>query len=358
MAGPAYQGYTADQAGAAAQARASTSTAQGYTARTGTAQNATAVLRDVRPEDTVQYQIDSVINTNSPLMQRARAQSAADQVRRGTVNSSMAIQAGQAAVLDAALPIAQQDAKTYETQGRDNQTWANDIGKFNVGENNDMTALNVTEQNTASRTNAVEANTTARANASLLTETSIRNADATNRRAEFNVTQSNAARQFGAEAFNRSSIVGFEQAAATQRQAMADSTRVQIANADRESQQIISQMEMQNRAAIAGTQAGAQIFNQYQAGIVAIQNDPNLTPEERARAQNNLTAASQRGLQMSGAASGQNLGDYLDGVTYEAPAPGPGSPGTPGGQREPGNYPTNPRDWGDGSVGVDGSVGY
>lgn len=64
-------------------------------------------------QDTVQGRISGVIAANSPLMQAAgtRAKQAAN--RRGVLNSTMAIGAGEKAVLDTALPIAQQDAQTY-----------------------------------------------------------------------------------------------------------------------------------------------------------------------------------------------------------------------------------------------------
>jgi hypothetical protein len=55
-----------------------------------------------------------------------RANQAAN--KRGLLNTSMANQAGQEAVLSAALPIAQADAKAYQTQGLANQNAMNTFG--------------------------------------------------------------------------------------------------------------------------------------------------------------------------------------------------------------------------------------
>lgn len=69
---------------------------------------------DVNPAtDTVQGQVSNIIDQNSPLMQQAATRGLQAANSRGLLNSSMAVQAGQAAVLDAAMPMAQQDAATY-----------------------------------------------------------------------------------------------------------------------------------------------------------------------------------------------------------------------------------------------------
>ena len=63
------------------------------------------------PEDaSVSKQLTKVLSTGSPLLTRARTGAAQVANRRGLLNSSMAVQAGEAAVLDVALPIASQQA--------------------------------------------------------------------------------------------------------------------------------------------------------------------------------------------------------------------------------------------------------
>lgn len=79
----------------------------------------------VQPNQTVQGQLQQIIATDSPLMQQARARAMQTANARGMLNSSMAASAGESAMYDAAMPIAQQDAGTYA-----------DAAKFNVGEQN------------------------------------------------------------------------------------------------------------------------------------------------------------------------------------------------------------------------------
>lgn len=65
------------------------------------------------PKETVSGQIKNIIDENSPLQQQAEARSMQEMNKRGLLNSSMAVTAGQSALYDAALPIAQADASVY-----------------------------------------------------------------------------------------------------------------------------------------------------------------------------------------------------------------------------------------------------
>lgn len=63
------------------------------------------------PEDaSVSTQLAKVTSTDSPLLTQARTRGAQVANRRGLLNSSLGVQAGEAAVLDVALPIASQQA--------------------------------------------------------------------------------------------------------------------------------------------------------------------------------------------------------------------------------------------------------
>jgi hypothetical protein len=69
----------------------------------------TATPDDFDPTS-VEQRVNRITSVNSPLMQQAGAMGAKASNRRGLLNSSIGVQAGQAAVLDAAVPIATQDA--------------------------------------------------------------------------------------------------------------------------------------------------------------------------------------------------------------------------------------------------------
>ena len=90
------------------------------------------VVRQVNSEaDTVQGQLNGLLQRQNPLMQRAYYRGLDMANSRGLLNSSMASEAAQAAMMDAALPIAQQDAQTYYDQGARNQATMNE---FNLNE--------------------------------------------------------------------------------------------------------------------------------------------------------------------------------------------------------------------------------
>lgn len=87
-------------------------------------------------KETVQGQVSNVINKNSDVMKLASTRAKQGMAGRGLLNSSIAVQAGQAAVLDAALPIAQQDAATYTRNKEANQNAGNQALQFTAGSQN------------------------------------------------------------------------------------------------------------------------------------------------------------------------------------------------------------------------------
>jgi len=91
-------------------------------------QNTSAVTGTVDPNSTVQGQITGLLDQNNPYMQRATTEGLQFANKRGLLNSSMAAGATQAARIDAALPIAQQDAQTYWGQQQLNQNAQNQFG--------------------------------------------------------------------------------------------------------------------------------------------------------------------------------------------------------------------------------------
>ncbi len=65
----------------------------------------------VAPVDSsVSTQLNKVLGEDSPILQTARTRAAQSAEGKGLLNSSLAVQAGEQAVIESALPIAQQDA--------------------------------------------------------------------------------------------------------------------------------------------------------------------------------------------------------------------------------------------------------
>lgn len=77
---------------------------------------------------TVSGQLESVISSNSPLIQQARARALQSMNSRGLTNSSMATGAADSAMYDAAMPIAQGNAAVYSDAAKTNAAQKNQFG--------------------------------------------------------------------------------------------------------------------------------------------------------------------------------------------------------------------------------------
>lgn len=79
----------------------------------------------VDPKSTVSGQMEGLLSQSNPYIGRARTRAAQTANSRGLLNSSMAAGAGEAAAIDAAMPIATQDAQTYGQSQLANQQATN-----------------------------------------------------------------------------------------------------------------------------------------------------------------------------------------------------------------------------------------
>jgi hypothetical protein len=217
------ENYDATLASAAPNVSAGTAvggqaTSQGYTST-----DATASLWNPDARSTVQDQLRGIVAEDSPLNQLAETRSLQEMNRKGLANSSMAVQAGQTALYDRALPIAQQDAAMYAASGQFNagaQTnvnlanaagknqaaaftanAANDTSKFNVDLAAKMSMFNVDEALKAGIVNQDQANKMAALNAQMI-----------NRADEFNITTNAQMAQFNISAALQAGIVNQQQA--------------------------------------------------------------------------------------------------------------------------------------------------
>lgn len=76
--------------------------------------------REVSPEETVQHQLQGLLSQDSPYMRQAELAGQRAAAARGALSSSMFAGASQAAAIQAALPIAAQDAQTYSRVASEN----------------------------------------------------------------------------------------------------------------------------------------------------------------------------------------------------------------------------------------------
>lgn len=99
--------------------------------------------RVVGVDETVAGQLDKLLAADSPVLQRARSSAAGVANSRGLLNSSMGVQAGEAAVIDAAVPIAGADAGVYNLAARENQAAGNTAFGFTADSSNRAALTNV-----------------------------------------------------------------------------------------------------------------------------------------------------------------------------------------------------------------------
>ncbi len=91
---------------------------------------------------TVAGRLESVLDPNSPLMQRAQMFANQQMNRRGLLNSDMATSASQAAMVDAGLQIATPDANSFNQFELTNANNQNQNSMFNAGETNKVGMFN------------------------------------------------------------------------------------------------------------------------------------------------------------------------------------------------------------------------
>ena len=99
------------------------------------------------PGTSVESRVNRMTDSDSNTMKRAAARGEATAAKRGLMNTSMAAGASQAAMIDAATPIAQQDAQTTFDIKQNNQAAGNQAKEFNAGAKTDVSKLNAQEKN-------------------------------------------------------------------------------------------------------------------------------------------------------------------------------------------------------------------
>lgn len=113
---------------------------------------------DVTKDQTVQGQVQGIIASNSPLMQMAKTSALQQANAKGLANSSMAIGAGQMAMYNAALPMAQADAGTQANAAKYKADTTNQAAQFNASAQNQVNQFNTQQKNAQDQWNAGQLN--------------------------------------------------------------------------------------------------------------------------------------------------------------------------------------------------------
>ena len=197
-----------------------------------------------KPTETTQGQVESILSKDSPLMQRARALAKQGMAQRGLVNSSMSQGAGVASMIDRATPIAAQDAQTFSQAASENMNALNQSGQFNATEINRF-GLQKGQQDFASGENALD-------------------------RA------------------NQQSMQGAQLAAQRDLAAMQQQFQATQAQLDRDNQFKITEFQNNLQNANVSKSFATDVARGTLATINGIQADPNLTPDAKKAAVQNV----------------------------------------------------------------------
>lgn len=105
----------------------------------------------VSDDSLVENRVTGLLGSNSDYMKRAQGKAATTANRRGLLNSSVAAGAGAAAAIDAALPIAQQDANTFAQSDLSKQSYYNQTGLAEkaASDSSKLSAQDATQQSGA-----------------------------------------------------------------------------------------------------------------------------------------------------------------------------------------------------------------
>jgi len=364
-------GGTAQQATAAPAATATdvgaTSVAsEGYDAALGT----------VDANQLASERLNTITSQDSPLMARARTSGMLTSAKRGLQNSSIAAGAAQGAMVDRAMPLAQQEAATYSKQSLTNQAAENRSLEFGAAAGNTAElaragfAAQAEQQSAAQQTatsqfNVDQQNRIETLNVQLGTDVSKFNAQQLNQAEALNAQMQTAVSQGNAQAYNQA-----------QQQFAELQTQVSLANADQQfreslagadmtnkmNQQIMDLDSQINKQYLAGTQAmdlatiqgqyqqlissnttAATLFQSYFDGIAQAMANPQIGEQRIADYVNTQKTMLESGLKMIDSINNLDLGDFtLPGATGSPGnlAPTQGTPGTPGAPGTPAPTPT------------------
>lgn len=267
-------GYIAKTAGASTYNPA-TGTASTYDPtkidRTGTTYDPT--LQTVQDNQLVSNQLTDLTSGNSKYIQDARQQGLEQASRSGLMTSSIAAGNAERSAIQAALPIAQQDAARYGSVADQNMAATNTAGQFNAGQTLQASAADAGAENTAGQFNAQSNNQMTQANM-----------DAKNTAGQFNSTAQNNADQFNANSFN--------QAAAYNANASNEAGQFNVGqiNGMNQSAQNLAEQQYQYDRTLNAQQSNAFFGQQYQreqqlsAVLSSIYENPNLTAEQQQQA--------------------------------------------------------------------------
>ena len=273
----------------------------------------------VTADQTVQGQLKNVLDSGGPLMQLAetRAKQAAN--RSGMLNTSMAIGAGQKAVIDSATPIATADAGTYAGA-------AQQAAGFRQ-----QTALQSQDFAQQSQTQAKD----------LASREALQTNEIANQQ---KLQKAQADLQTGLQATDlavKQSMQTYQLAVQQAMNGQDNETRRALGSLDAQTQTTLAGINNQFRVQLQASQSMAATYQGMVDSISKVMTDPNMDAAAKQAQINNLTTLYNNALGMQSKVTGLDLGSLLNpGDVASTGAPvSPVAPVAPAEPVQPGAYP-------------------
>lgn len=256
-------------------------TAQTGLLSTAQAQNANAAditpAGQINPLDSTNAasQLDAITSANSPYIQQAEQQGLLTAASRGLENSSLGSGAAEAAAVQAAAPLAQQNASEAAAAGLQNSQLGTQASEFNSS----------------------EANANSQLNAQLQTQTNQLNAQLAGQTSQFNASQAQAA-----EAANQSA----ENAAVENTEALNEQINQQYLSGTQAED--LASIQGQYNQLIATNQAASNLYQSYFSSIASTMANQNIDPTRVAETVQAQQAMLQSGLEVIDSLNGGSGG--------------------------------------------------
>ena len=270
-----------------------------------------ATTGSVGDDERVSEQLNKLLAANSPYVQQARAGAAARANERGLLNSSLAAGAGEEAAIAQSLPIAQQDAATFNKQNLTNQTAQNAAGQFNADAG--FKARQLGEQ-------ARQFDNDAQQKQQALIETARQFDTDAGLKARTLLEQQ---RQFDNDQLSKLSMFNRETA-----------SKEQMAQLDASTKTYLAKTEAEYKTLMQSSASAAQMYQTYQQEVTRILNSKDLDQPNKQHALDLLQSTLKDGMSLIGYVGNLDLAPLLNfapgGGAGGAPAPLPSTNTAPG----------------------------
>jgi hypothetical protein len=238
--------------------------------------------------------VGAITSSASPLMQTARTRAQQASASRGLLNSSIAGQAGEQAVIETATPIANADAGLYQQQSLTNQAARNNANQQNaqnaLSAGIEGTRLDVNQnqfgRSLMEQARQFDTSTTARANEFGVTSgQSQQQIDA--QKAQQAAQLAEQGRQFDASRTDNVAMFDKELGEKARQFGLTQQQQTALAQMDQSTKLQLAEVEAGYKADIQSNTNIANAWGTTMQGISAIQTDPNLDSATKATLINN-----------------------------------------------------------------------